>query len=361
CLERKWTLVSSYGSMAYLAISWMGKGSDLVVVCDRPLPFMEVDHVRKEFYSVFCDIFDLKNTLFLSCFPPGVLPKSKLRSPMRDEMAGLISDIVLPCEVRPAGNMARLLEMARFNRKRVIIRKFNNTKPTTPKKLSSIKSPSTDALPFCTVRLENYNEKMFIHYTRKCVGPWPGQSWSSYLSDLIGDKPGSSHSGLETLKRILLERKIRASSKWSRGSTPVVSFTETAPDQFNLIHKWRRGLMRHTFEPFGIAFVSEALLDKGVKKVIYGSNGDFKDLSQDAKAFFQLSSSSCGEWTPEAEWRLVGDLDFGDMRPSDWFIIVPNDQSARILLDTLYIRGLRVYVSNFEATGRSSKIKGKIT
>ncbi len=372
---KNWTLISSYGPITYSVVSFLAKGTSLAVVCDGPIPFMDTEDVEEKFKTEFSDIFHMETTLFISGFSPGVLPKTKLRWAIRDETAGLISEIILPCEVRPNGNMSRILESAYLKGKTLIsedvnssslchcpegslkLRLKNNSQYTAkiaPKiqKITSInytvlKAPFNRGNFVSNVELENYSGDLLIHYTRACRGPWPGQSWSEYLSDLIYNNLGSAHDAVDTLRRILVERKIRACGKWTRGSIPVVSFTETTPEEFGLICKWRRGLMRRTFEPYAIAFSKKALLDKGARKVVYAPEEDFMTLSQDAKAYFQLSSSPCADWTVEKEWRLHGDLGFENMKPSDWFVIAPNHHDAQDLRNSVSIKSLQIYVSHF--------------
>jgi len=375
-IRKNWTLVSSYGPITYSVVSFSAKGKGLAVLCDGPIPFMDKDDVEEKFKTEFSDIFHMETTLFISGFSPGALPKTKLRWAIRDETAGSISEIILPCEVRPNGNMARILESAYLKGKTVIHQDANSSShnhcPKGPLKLrlknnsqytpkivpeihkkitqnnsSVLKAPFYKGVFVPNVPLENYAGDLLIHYTRACRGPWPGQSWSEYLSDLIHNNPGSSHDAVDTLKRILVERKIRACGKWTRGSIPVVSFTETTPEQFGLICKWRRGLMRRTFEPYAIAFSKKALFDKGARKVIYAPEEDFKTLPQDAKPFFQLSLSLCADWSVEKKWRLPGDLGLENMKSSDWFVIAPNQHDAQDLRNSVSIKSLRIYVSHF--------------
>ncbi len=375
-IARQWTLVSGYGPVPYLVVSWLAKGSGLIVVCDGPLPSMSPPNVQERFQTEFSEIFDMNHTLFLSGFSPGVLPKPKLRWVIRDEMAAELAEILLPGSVRPRGNMARILESAKLRGKEVVDQGGNSSDHCSHSKdcldlglkryyqRVSVIGPaihrnkgSGNSAEFKTKRsvdpfvsdfeLRDLKGGLLIHYTRACVGPWPGQSWAANLSDLISNSPGCAHDAVDTLIRIVMERKIRATGKWTRGSAPVVSFTEIEPGNFGLIQKWRPGLMRHTFEPYGMAFSKKAMLDKGVRKVIYGSEADFRTMPQEAKPFFQLSSSGFNDWSAEKEWRMLGDLEFKNMNPSDWFVITPDIQEAYKLLDSLRISGLRIYVSNF--------------
>lgn len=376
---QKWALVSSYGTIPYLMVSWLVRGAALIVVCDSLLPFMGNVEIEEKFRKEFSDIFDLETTLFLSGFTPGILPKPKQRRSIRDEIAGSISEIMLPCEMRPNGNMARILESALVQGK--IMKSIEHTagapdhhaeEPSRPivksnpqnrvKKSPEIRGKeysqdsnlsmvSGDKSPLIfDDQAVNPTGDLLIHYTRACKGPWPGQSWSEYLKGLTRRDPDSSHNALETLRRILNEKRIRACDKWTRGSIPVVSFTERDPDEFHLICRWRRGLMRQNFEPYGIAFMKEALLDKGARKVIYGSEDNYKDMLGETKTFFQLSTSARVDWSEEQEWRLRGDLEFTDMKQNAWFAIVPNYDDAHSLLARAAPPDFRVFVLNPERT-----------
>lgn len=347
-MERNWTLVSSYGSIPYFVVSWLAKGHDLIVVCDGALPFMDTQEAEAKFYNEFSDFFDMGRTLFLSGFTRGVLPKLKDRWIIRDEMVAAISKIMAPSEIRPDGIMSRLLQSAHSTDKVVITDFLKKTgKVVSRNRLGS--KTSANLPQFFVQRLrDDADGDLLFHYTRACFGPWPGQSWSNYLSDLMSHTAGSAHDALDTLIRILTERKIRANGTWTRGSTPVVSFTENGPTQLGAIRKWRRGLIRYTFEPYSIGFSRKVLLEKGIRKVVYGTEQDFTTLRQDSKPFFQLASSSCSDWTPEKEWRLLGDLDFHGMETSDWFVIVPDHESACKILRSVIIINLRIYVASFE-------------
>ncbi|MGC8660382.1 MAG: hypothetical protein ACP5U1_15055, partial [Desulfomonilaceae bacterium] len=353
-VERNWTVVSSYGAISYFVVSWIGKGHHLIVVCDGVLPFMDTPEAERKFYDDFSDFFDMRKTLFLSGFTPGFLPRPRNRWIIRDQMVASISTIMAPCEIRPDGIMAGLLQSAHSTDKVVISHQPERTrKKVTPKRLIIGTSSA-----FSQFLVKDLNEKyegqdLLFHYTRACFGPWPGQTWSNYLYDLMNHETGSAHDALDTLIRILTERKIRANDNWTRGSTPVISFTEIGPRHFARIRKWRRGLIRYTFEPYALAFSKKALVEKGVTKVVYGSEQDFMGLPDAGKPFFQVASSSCNDWTAEKEWRFPGDLDFRTMQTSDWFVIVPDHESAYKVLGTVVLPGLRVHNGNFGITDRN--------
>ncbi len=350
--KNKWTLVSSCGSIPYLLVSWLAKGRSAVIVLDSTLPFMGSRRIRENFTQEFMNIFDIERTLFISQFGMGVLPNAGRRMMNRDAMAVSIADVLLPCEVRPDGNMAKLIMSARAKGKII----FHNEKSET---ISNSCKTNDASLSWASRKIrfdksadffpksahpENPFADYFFHYTRACFGPWPGQSWADYLHELTVNDVGSQHEAVDALRRILKEKRIRASGTWIRGAYRVVSFTERPPEEFDIICKWRRGLMRKTFEPYGIAVKRSVLIKKGVRKVSYGSEELFKNMTDEIKPYFQKASSSCAEWSREKEWRLIGDLKFNNLHQSDWFAMVPSLIDLDHLVRTFEAEEFRILV-----------------
>ena len=350
--KNKWTLVSSCGSIPYLLVSWLATGTPTVIVLDSALPFMGSERIRENFAQEFMNIFDIEKTLFISQFGIGVLPNTGRRMMNRDAMAVSIADVLLPCEVRPDGNMAKLIMSGRAKGKIVI---HNENCETTSKS----RKTNEASLPWASPKIrfnksddffpesahpENPFVDYFFHYTRACFGPWPGQSWADYLDEVTVNEVGSQHEAVDALRRILKEKRIRASGRWIRGAYQVVSFTERPPEEFDIICKWRRGLMRKTFEPCGIAVKRSVLIEKGVRKVTYGSDELFNKMTDEIKPYFQKASSSCAQWSREKEWRLIGDLKFNDLNQSDWFAMVPSLIDLDKLVKTFEAEEFRILV-----------------
>ncbi|MFH0959729.1 MAG: hypothetical protein V1897_13605 [Pseudomonadota bacterium] len=380
--KNRWTLISSCGTIPYLLVSWLAKGKSAIIILDSPLPLMSDERTRQQFTHEFLNIFDAEKTLFISEFGTGVLPSATQRMRKRDVMAVTLADVLMPCEVRRDGNMEQLIMSERVKGKimfrdkircaqesttnqvarnsETISEEFKSivaARPSVPKK--TCLENKTKVFPE-TIHPENDFTDYFFHYTRACFGPWPGQSWADYLYELTENALGSGHEALDTLRRILKERRIRASGRWIRGAHQVVSFTERLPEEFNMICKWRRGLMRKTFEPFGIAVRKTELIKRGAIKASYGSDEHYNNMTEEMKPFFQKSSSSCADWSMEKEWRLLGDLDLDNLNQSDWFAIVPNFKDLNKLVNTFQTEGLRVLVfrnSIHDKTGKLAQSK----
>ena len=180
--KNKWTLVSSCGSIPYLLVSWLAKRTSTVIVLDSALPFMGSERIQENFAQEFMNIFDIEKTLFISQFGMGVLPNAGWRMMNRDAMAVSIADVLLPCEIRPDGNMAKLIRSARA-RGEIIFHNENSETTSNSRKTNDESLPwasrkirldkSADFFPK-SAHPENPFADYFFHYTRACFGPWPG-------------------------------------------------------------------------------------------------------------------------------------------------------------------------------------------
>jgi hypothetical protein len=354
-------IVSSYGNTAYCVVSRLSKGSPMIVVCDDVLPSMASEKTALEFLSAYDDLFSVERTLFISSFPPGVRPNSNVRSSERDHLVAALASTLLVAEVREGGNMQKVIDIAIRRMVRIIGYTPCSsdspplTEPTMGKAIPRA-SPSTEntggnmlqldrqptrprAAKSGQVRLVDLDDlttdlPWLIHYTRSWPGPWPGQTIAEYCQSLIDGHKGASHTAFDTLVHILEERLIRASSRLTRGPWGVVSFSECLPAELDTLIKWRKGLCRWSFEPYGIALPQESLADLGAGPVIYGSREDFQHLPDDMKHLFQAERGSSEDWTAEREWRVRGDLLLSDIIFREMVVIVPTlDEATAVALE----------------------------
>jgi hypothetical protein len=150
---------------------------------------------------------------------------------------------------------------------------------------------------------------------------------------LIEARGDAGHTGFDTLNRILREGMIRGSSRMIRGMTPVVSFTERLPHDLAHLIKWRTGLARWTFEPYGIAIGKEVLLKLGTSRVIYGEKEVYAAIPLDERYRFQSVNPASKDWSEEREWRLQGGLDLETVRPEDIVVLVRTVREAATIED----------------------------
>ena len=211
-IRNQWTMISSYGSISYLMVAWLARFSGLVMVCDSPLPFM-IDGIPKDqFVKEFSDVVRIEKTLFVSVFSPGRIPDIRQRWRLRDHLAASLSDILIPCEIRPTGNMSEILRVAEVSGK-IVVKNIpgHEQEPSLAKKStetitmgavaqqSEVVPKQNKFYPLSVSGSARPKEILLTHYTRACPGPWPGQTWSDYLRSLEYGDPGCSHTAFDTL------------------------------------------------------------------------------------------------------------------------------------------------------------------
>ncbi len=175
------------------------------------------------------------------------------------------------------------------------------------------------------------DEPFLFHYTRSCPGPWPGQSRCAWAEDLLHGKPWADHTALDTLWRILTERRLRACGRLIRGQIPVVSWTSVSPDDLAQLTRWNPALIRWTFEPYGVAVKRKVLKALGARPAVYAREADYPRIPEWERFRFQLDEPGKHSWKKEREWRLAGDLDLDALNANDWWAFVPTFNEARWL------------------------------
>lgn len=170
-----------------------------------------------------------------------------------------------------------------------------------------------------------------FHYTRSCPGPWPGQERCAWAEDLFRATPWADHTALDTLWRILSERRLRACGRLIRGGTPVVSWTSVPPQDLARLTRWNPALIRWTFEPYGIAVRRDVLKKLGAQPVIYAQETDYGKIPEKHRFRFQIHRPGSSSWKVEREWRLPGDLPLDDLPADAWWVFVPTVLEAQSL------------------------------
>jgi len=341
--------VASLGSAAYELVlaTALRAGCSAGVVLDGPLPFMESESRLTRFLDDYGDMVPEERVLLLSPFSPGRLPPVKARQPQRDACLVALCDRVLAAEIRSGGVMEGLIREAQDRGQTVRIfrpacfdRAVSGNRALLedglpeilipgieeePQTKSPASSAETDSRPLNAVLP---GPESVIHFTRACHGPWPGQTRTAYYGSLLDARPESAHAALDTLCHILEEGRIRASTRLVRGDQAVVSFTGRSLADLRSLVRWRRGLIRWTFEPYGLAVHKKALLDLGLSPVIYGPESVWRDLSPRDRFRYQAHRPPDTDWSAEDEWRLPGDLDLSALPAGAVRVIVSSDEEA---------------------------------
>lgn len=256
--------------------------------------------------------FDLheKSVEFACLCPPSSrewMTRKKLYQ-LRDEIIFALAETIIPVSVNPEGRLASLLKNVRST-SRI---ENSYSVPYQPAKDKPRYALDKSRLLPATIRaLENH----LIHWTRSSHTPYPDETSASYYDDIISSY-SYPRSAFCSLKRISSQERIRASSRFIRGGFEVVSFSDSGLAESLSLMRWRRRYVYYNFEPYGVAIPKKYAGQAGLKPVIYGKKSDYDSLKEADRPYFQTGKSNAADWTPESEWRHVGDIDLASL-PDD--------------------------------------------
>lgn len=197
---------------------------------------------------------------------------------------------------------------------------------------AAIESETSRVIP-----LNEWNEsaEFVFHCTRQRRGAWPDQSEQELVDQLLASE-AESRTSCDVLMRITSMQKLIASNDLNRAKTKVVCFTARSLEDIKSMRVFRSHLSKWDFEPFGVGIRKSVVLELGGREVQYGTDESYARLAADDRPFFQLAvgkskSSVPIDWTKESEWRVIGDINLGQLSMDDVILFVSDVQSARRL------------------------------
>jgi hypothetical protein len=311
------TVVSSIGMITWEWMVWniaRLRGHQIIVMPRGKVAALQ-DRVR-EVIDDFC--LAEERATFLMPFSPKDKPFRKVVYPERDRWVVALAHHIQPVAVRSSGIMSRLLNEPSLSGK------IDTSSRITPSK-SRRRPDILRQLASKSDTLIRYADgfEYLTHWTRACHGPWLGERSSDFYSKLFLADSGYPRDGIATLKRILIEGRIRASGRMMPGGIPMTSWTATSPAELLKIIRWRPGYIRWNFEPYGISIQTHFLKSLGARKVTYGTSERFDQPDSADRAFFQRITPD-RDWSIEQEWRLPGDFSLRDLKPDDAVVWVLN-------------------------------------
>ncbi|MDP7276961.1 MAG: hypothetical protein QF363_15880 [Planctomycetaceae bacterium] len=265
----------------------------------------------------------------------------------RDRLAVSQSDLVVILSARPGSRTQQLIETLLTNPPVVRPEIWSATDPSLARRFSSlgwkarllhpVPVPDCHPVPISSKREPGRTRRddrslephdWLLHCTRECSGPWPGQSRRDYLDDLILGRPPGDHSVLASLLRIIAQRRLRAVSRPVQGGPLAVSFSACPLASLASRRIFRPHRGRWDFEPYGIAISRNWLSARGGRPVIYRPPDSFSGddpFEQPTHARTQPKL----DWTLEAEWRHLGDLDLRSLSATRGRVFVASEEDAR--------------------------------
>ena len=183
---------------------------------------------------------------------------------------------------------------------------------------ASNRTHSLKQIPYADIS----QRKFLIHWTRPRSGPWPDQTPSEYLRELIFRAPSRGHAAIDSLNRILESQRLLSTSVLTRDTSPVVCFSHLTLAALKQQKVFRPHLNRWDFLPYGIAFDTQWLENRSARPVIYGDEEHWNALSPADRPYYQRHTEGSGvDWRIEQEWRVIGDLDLRQV-PADAAIVI---------------------------------------
>ncbi|MFH2035627.1 MAG: hypothetical protein ABIJ45_04435 [Candidatus Zixiibacteriota bacterium] len=228
----------------------------------------------------------------------------------RDKIIIESADSVWPISIRQNSSLKKY-----FNGK-IIDNKFkiSYSKPISSAKIEIDTNKIVNSID---AQLKDY----LIHWTRASNSPWPGETIYKFYDSILSLDGNYSHDGIETLKRILTENKLRASSRHLRKGASAVAFSSLCPSRATELMKWRLRYHEMSFEPYGLAIRKDVAEKIGVRKVLYGNPEMYQYLDDGDRPYFQ-NMGTIGDWLPEQEYRHLGNINL---------LSIPNEAMAVIV------------------------------
>jgi hypothetical protein len=341
-------IASSIGTFTYDLLTAYAQDTGIPLLLVLPIPLQAAG--KDSPLALLSDSAELHQAL--TCQSKAMRCSKAVRSVCRDRLLSSLADVQWALELRTGGNLHKILQTQQMEDRRTLLISVpkNRNKETagnfellealpSAKRITaghgkigsraSPKSESAQAAASAAHRIEWCS--YLYHYTRSCPGPWPNQSYRQYLLSLLKNELFSGHTALDTLVRILLEEKIRASNKLVRGEQPVVSWSAVPPVKFQNLKQWNPALVRWTVDPYGIAVSLRVLRKQGAKPVIYGPETTYTRLQPADRFRYQRHQPPSCSWKYEREWRLPEDFDLSSASSDDGFIFVQEPGDLELL------------------------------
>ena len=313
-IDNDYILVASLGMNTWELICWAGGsfyGYQLIV-----LPVASTENVELIIKKTLDDFnLDFNRTGWIFYDTASKTKASKADWPVRDRLAINSADVIMPVSIRPGGNLLSMLNQHISSDEKNVIENFRGQYGRRKRNQVTMPEQTNE-------KLSNMDWNYITHWTRTCYGPWPGETRHKFYHKMIHSKEHYPNAALETLKNILLEKKIRGSSIHLRQGNRAVAFSSLHPKDVLSLMRWRKRYVRWNFEPYGIAFTREIAIRAGIQPVLYGEPDHYNRLNERDKPYFQSQGIDGGNWREEREWRYIGDLDLTEIKPDDIKIIV---------------------------------------
>lgn len=174
-------------------------------------------------------------------------------------------------------------------------------------------------------------ELWLAHWTRPRFGPWPGETRTDFLDQLVLGCETADRSAFATLLQILSAGRIMDSKSAMGSRESVVSFTAVPLAEFRSRRVFRAHRNRYDFEPWGISIRKDRLVQSGARRVTYGTEQQRQQLPDSERTFFQPEGNDRINWRDEQEWRHPGSVNLNGLAPYDVVVFTDTPEEAQTL------------------------------
>lgn len=251
----------------------------------------------------------------------------------RDLLMGWLADRAYSLYVRQAGHMEKLAGILAQRHCAVEGWPLPSVEPRPPNGLLNSRRALSG------IRIHSHIAWHYLtHFTREPDGAWLGEPRAEYLRWLCSGSPYVPRDAFGALCHILQEKRLRACGRLMPDAVPMVCFTGATPHAILKLRRWRPGLLRWSFTPYGLAVSKDALARHGARPVTYESSAAFDLAAEEERPYMQRRHSGGEDWSEEDEWRIAGDVDLSVFDPADMLALVAAPDEARTIEETFGLR-----------------------
>jgi hypothetical protein len=317
-----YTLITSTGISTWeLAVYLISvSGGNQIIICT----VFDGENIENVFERITRDFnLDSQKTAMIFIKHDGRAKSPKESWIERDKAAISLAQKIVPISIRPGGRLQSFLLEDDVKTKAINDFQIEYQKPLVGPRHYDISR---------VIDFPDWN--YLTHWTKTCHSHWPGELRASYYQRLLSSGDSFPNQALNTLNNIISEGKIRASANKMREGRKAIGFTEVNPFQaIKSLMRWRPKHVNWNFEPYGVAIEKDYAISLGIRPVIYGSEPDYKSLSEQDKPYFQSLGKANVDWSREREWRYIGDFDLKKV-PTDRILFLAWREQEALLLSS---------------------------
>jgi hypothetical protein len=327
-----YTLNSSIGLQTWELITALGSRARV------PMTLFLIVHSTGHFNQLTAatiEQYDLDPSLVT--FVPVTADTSKDKSTAmqaRDRIIFEKSRLLVPVAVRENGTMARRLERPGPN---------HDLEPSFRTEYVSESTACAEDFSSLPVNLSMGSETAgyLFHWTRTAESAWPGEKQIDYYSAVLASAT-YPRLAIHTLQRIAKARLLRASREHMPGRAATVALTSLTPSKVIPLMTWRARYGRMAFESYAIGIRRRSAESMGVVPVHYYDKRDKRSIAE-LPPWQTQSRGEISDWTVEQEYRHPGDLDLGEVDPTELLLICRRPSEAAALETATGIRTLALF------------------